>query len=157
MNTPSILRLLISTFVALSFFSLSAGSVAARDDVATVSMTPSAIYWQPQIPYEQITLTVSGPEGVSSDTFPNGVSPALQAFNLADGSYNYELTVTPVIDEAVRAELMAARESGDMSVVTKMKRRGFLPSGPMQQSGHFRVVSGEISVDNTPEGRGKPR
>ena len=155
MKTQSILRSIVSGVwaLALAFFYMGSGmAVAAGGDVATVNMTSSAVYWQPHGPYAQITLTVSGPDGVTSNVFPSGVSPAFQAGNLTDGSYSYELTVTPAIDDETRAKLRQARESGDMSVVTKMKRSGTLPSGPTSQSGHFRILNGAIYVDTTPEG-----
>lgn len=151
MKNLSILRFSIFSIIAICFY-LPISSVNAANDVATVSITPSAIYWQPQVPYEQITLTVSGPQGVTSNVFPNGVSPSFQAVNLADGSYNYELTVTPVIDDTVKARLMAARESGDMSIVTDLRESGVLPTESLQQSGYFRIMNGNITVDTTPEG-----
>ena len=155
MKTQSILRSIVSGVwaLALAFFYMGSGmAVAAGGDVATVNMTSSAVYWQPHGPYAQITLTVSGPDGVTSNVFPNGVSPAFQAGNLADGSYTYELTVTPVIDDNTRAKLKQARASDDMSAITRMKRSGALPSRATKQSGYFRILNGAILIDQTPEG-----
>lgn len=148
MKIPGLYRRLFPIiFMIVIYLPLSTASA----DIAAVSITPTAIIWQPQVGYAQITLTVSGPESVSSDVFPDGVSPALYASDLVDGSYNYELTVTPYISDTVKAELMEARESGDMSIVNELKRSGVIPQEPMQQSGHFRIMNGVIVVDNIPE------
>ena len=133
-----------------ALLSLAAGQAFAGN-VATVQMTPTAIYWQPVVSYEQITLTVSGPSGVTRDSFASGVNPVFDATNLADGSYNYELTVSPQISEHTRSELERSRETGDASIVESLRSSGQLPQG-QQQSGHFRVLNGEISTDTASEG-----
>jgi len=155
MKTQSILRSLRSATTAfvLAFFCMVSGlAVAAGERVATVDMTPSSINWKPHGPYAQITLTISGPDGVTSEVFPNGADPFFQVSGQADGSYNYELTVTPIVSGKVRAALKSARATGDMSAVRQMKRQGGLPSGATSQSGHFRIIDGAIYTEQAEEG-----
>lgn len=153
MKIQSILRSLASatTALVLAFFYMGSGlAVAAGGPVASVDMTPSAIYWEPHGPYTEITLTVSGPGGVTSEVFPDGVTPSFQVAGQVDGGYNYELTVTPVISGRTRAALNASRESGDMSAVRQMQKEGALPArGASKQSGHFRILKGAIFVDQS--------
>ena len=153
MKTQSILRTLTSatTTLVLAFFCMVSGqAVAAEGTVASVVMTPSAIYWKPHGSYAQITLTVSGPEGVTSEVFSDGVTPSYQMAGQVDGSYNYELTVTPVISGSARAALKEARATADMSAVRQMRKEGVLPArGATSQSGHFRIMKGAIFVDQS--------
>lgn len=173
MNSTTITRYIGTIFGAFSLFSLSACSVIASGDedannveiptakeaVAKVSMTPSAIHWQPRISYAGIYLTISGPVGVSTTKFPKGIRPSLNIKDknkvMADGLYKYELRVSPEIDDKTRKKLAKARESGDESIVAKLRRSGALPKVPLQQSGHFRIVNGSIFID-TSNGR-EPR
>ena len=151
MKTYHSLRTLMFVLMTLAF-SFSAGTAMAAGGVlAKVTMSPSSIYWQPHGQYAQITLTVSGPDGITTQVFSGGVNPSFQVGSSADGNYKYELSVTPVINDAIRAQLREARATGDMSIVSDMKRQGVLPSGPTRQSGHFRIINGAIFVDATPE------
>jgi len=147
MKIKGIFLILVLSVQAFSF-----SAMAANNVLASVSMSPSAIDWQPYKQYEQITLTVRGPAGTISDTFQNGSAPYFEVGSSADGNYTYELSVTPVISDQVRANLKRSREEGDMSIVADMKRQGVLPTGPTRQSGHFRILNGAILVDTTPEG-----
>ncbi len=120
---------------------------AAAPAIASVTAEPTALVWQPAGAYQRMELTVSGPGGVFRREFDGATAPTLGLYGadghpLADGSYSWELRATPVLSEAVRAELARARETGDESRLDALRRSGELPGEPLVVSGHFRVHDG---------------
>src|SRR5882762_9503679 len=68
--------------------------------------------------HEKVTLTVVGPNGaVFHKEFAAGATPSFRLQDLGgrltDGSYTYELRVTPRISADVKKQLIAARAAGD--------------------------------------------
>lgn len=108
--------------------------------VADEMIGSSGITWMPKVNYSQIELTISRPNGtVFSKTFNSGSSlyaslSEIFGDSYLDGSYNYELRVTPVIDLRSRS-----LEEDRFSVQ-------FLEA--LVQSGAFFVQGGAI-VSNT--------
>lgn len=125
-------------------------AAAGGPGIASVSLSPGGIQWSPHSTYEQINLTISGPDGlVITKTFGTGEAPVFTVNSsdtapLPDGNYNYELTVVHVIDADTKAQMAAARESGDMSVVEQLRNAGKLPVGPTRQGGHFTIRNGML-------------
>ena len=127
-----------------------AETAGAAPVVALMSSGSASIDWTPVVEYDQLVLTVTGPdELVIRREFKAGQSPSLSLFNrrgqkLADGGYSYELRVVPVFEPAVRERLSAARKSGNTAaVLAELRRAGKLPS-VLVQSGHFLITGGTL-------------
>jgi hypothetical protein len=139
-----------------------AAVAAPREDaVADLNAGPTGIEWRPVVEYERIVLTVSGPGGfILRNEFAAGVSPSLALFDksgnpLRDGSYNYELRVTPRIAPDVKQKLADARARGkDGAAQAELRQAGRLPQGPVQ-SGAFAVKDGAFVVAGETEPRGE--
>ena len=143
------LSVCIAAFFVLSFTLMVSGS----QDVAEASIGSSGIYWQPKVSYAQISLTVSCPGGqVFMKTFEGGSSPYLDLSDikgqLIDGSYTYELKVTPLGKKKRRAD-------GDS---LKEKMSGDIPGlKGLTQTGYFTVLGGAIvTPGGAVEAGGKP-
>ncbi|RPJ08785.1 MAG: tail fiber domain-containing protein [Deltaproteobacteria bacterium] len=126
--------------------------------LAAAKYGPGGIWWRPQIRYESVQLTVSGPGGqflvkefhAGEPLFLNltraGEGP------LPDGGYAYELRFTPVIASEVKARLLEVQESEDRPLlVAELMDGGLLPKEPLVQSGYFRVASGHVVVPSEDE------
>ena len=120
--------------------------------VVAVGVTAEGITWTPLVgyPYSSITVTVVDPAGkVKRSVFPAGQTPLLPLATaggapLANGVYNFEVLVTPVVSPEAQAALNAAGESRDNAVVAQLQASGQLPAGPFVQAGTFAVVNGAI-------------
>lgn len=126
--------------------------LAAAQPVAITTINPALIVWKPLVSYEALTLSVSLPDGeVISHDFTGNQPVALSAPS-EDGTYTYELRVTPVIDAGVKRTLAAARKQGnDEAVVRDFRKRKLIPSEPLTQSGAFSVVRGALVVPSVEE------
>jgi hypothetical protein len=104
--------------------------------VADEMIGSSGISWVPKVNYSRLELTISRPDGtVFSKTFDSGSSlyaslSEIFGDSYLDGSYNYELRVTPVLDMSSRS-LEVDRYSGKTSEA-------------LTQSGGFFVQNGAI-------------
>lgn len=98
---------------------------ATAAPVADMTIGSSFISWQPHVEYKQLVLTVSCPDGsVISKTFEGYAAPNFDLSSvkgpMIEGSYTYELKVTPYVSKQVRGESYQQREA-------------------LSQSGHFMV------------------
>ncbi|NOT57980.1 MAG: hypothetical protein HOP18_25530 [Deltaproteobacteria bacterium] len=122
--------------------------LATAQPVATTTINPALIVWHPLVQnYESITLRVSTPDGevISHDFVGN--QPVTLSAPSDDGTYTYELRVTPVIDAGVKRSLAAARAQGnDEAVARDFRKRKLIPSSELTQSGGFTVVGGKLIV-----------
>ena len=142
---------LVPALVALSPLG-SAQILAERSEggeLAAMEAVRGGVQWLPRVEYHRIVLTVSGEGRVIRREFGKEELLELKlggggAEALPDGAYSYELTRIPWIDPKIRKKLTEARESGDRSVVEKLRMAGLLPGGPMVQSGYFRVLRGRL-------------
>lgn len=127
--------------------------LAAAQPVATTTINPALIVWHPLVQnYASITLRVSTPDGevISHDFVGN--QPVTLSAPSGDGSYTYELRVTPVIDAGVKRTLAAARAQGnDEAVARDFRKRKLIPSESLTQSGGFTVQGGKLIVPTTEE------
>lgn len=145
-------KMMVFPTIAASLFAVAHISAAAPD-YAAVMITESAVFWNPHVPHASTTLTVSKPGGeVGTQTFTNGSSPVFSLTGadgqqLPDGSYNYELTFNPVVDEATLAVMLQARDTGNANAIAELRRSNRLPQTAMRQSGHFLVLDGAIVTD----------
>jgi hypothetical protein len=134
--------------LALGLLAVPAGA-AGPAPLALVEITSAGIEWQPSVQFEKMVLTVSGPgDLILRREFATGVTPSFEAFvdgkPLPDGAYTFELVASPVLDRETRQALARARETGDDSIVTKLRNEGKVPRGPLAQSGSFLVRDGAI-------------
>ncbi len=109
--------------------------------------------------YRAFRLNISGPDGkVVEHSFGYGETPML-ATSLNDGHYVWQSTIQPEIDPAIREQLMAVRESGNREAIKKkieeFQQQGLFPSedeiASNKQSGHFRVMDGQLVSANLEE------
>ena len=132
---------------------LSAANAGAQaEPVARTTINPALIIWHPVVSYERLTLRVSTPDGeVVSHDFIGNEPVSLSAPSI-DGTYIYELQVTPVIDAGVKKALADARKRGDdEAVVRDFRKRKLIPSEASTQSGAFSVVRGAFVVPSVEE------
>jgi len=138
---------------------LATPTARAAAPLATVSVSPLGLEWQPSGDYEKFTLTVSGPGGVTlRREIQSGAALAFEPFGddgkpLPDGTYSYELTATPRLDPGTRQALAAAHRAGDEAAIAKMQAAGKLPRGPLAQSGFFTIHNGALLSPDAKEER----
>lgn len=149
----------MSALAMVAVLLLAAPVARAASPLATVSVNPSGLEWQPAGDFEKFTLTVSGPGGVTlRREIQGGAALAFEPVGddgkpLADGTYAYELTATPRLDAATRQALAAAHRAGDEAAIAKLKAAGKLPRTPLAQSGFFTILNGALLSPDAKEGR----
>ena len=137
---------------ALAALLLFAGAATAQTPVADLYIDASEILWHSKVAgADKLTLTVSGPGGVFTQSFDGGDIPYFGLFDkdgytLADGQYAWQLTVTPQIDDATKQAMADARANGEEASRALLAN---LPKGE-KVSGSFRILDGAF-VSNTGE------
>ncbi len=126
--------------------------VASDIAVANYDSDNGYLSWDPVVGYESIALVVDGPgDWLETHEFSAGTLPFLRAYGadgspLPDGGYDWELTLTPLMDPQIKAALAEARANGadqvppELLVAQGPKRNEFV------QSGHFHVHQGLLVV-----------
>jgi hypothetical protein len=115
--------------------------------VASVFYQGSTVYFEPLVEYERLVLTVATPCSTVVREFGHAENPWFDVRNVVgavDGTYTWELRVTPVIDPAVKRALEKSRDGGDPLTLIRLQQEGLLPDGPMVDSAVFTVVDGRI-------------
>jgi hypothetical protein len=140
-------------FILVAVGVLSVGTAFAQSEpVARTTINSAVIVWQPVVSYESLTLRVSTPDGDVVSLDFRGNQPVSLSAPPTDGTYTYELRVTPVIDAGVKKALADARKRGDDEVVAQDFRKSkLIPSEPLVQSGTFSVVRGAFVVPSVEE------
>ena len=146
--------------LSLALLSLAAPAAAAPQTVADVTYTPTKLVFTVNQANEGLTLAVNGAikyeflktyrdpiTRFAYSIFDNNGQP------LKDGRYTFEVRLTPRLDPAIRAELQAARKSGDMTIVDELCEAGLIPLEAATAFGYFTVFRGRIQDINQPEGR----
>ncbi len=134
-----------------------AQSTEDKNQIAAVSSSTASVRFDVAAPNSGVTLTVLGPDGqIFSKEFQAGNSPEFRlndvSEKLPDGTYTYELRLTPVFSAEVKEQLKAARAKGNEAAVLRdLRRRGSLPSQPTVQSGSFLVLNGSVIVGGSTE------
>ena len=150
-NLKPLSSVLGSLFVIVCLNSLVlAQSTDDRNQIASVSSSVGSVRFDVTAPNSGVTLTVLGPDGqIFSKEFQAGNSPEFRlndvSEKLPDGTYTYELRLTPIFSTEVKEALKAARAKGNEAAVLRdLRRRGSLPSQPTVQSGSFLVLNGSV-------------
>ncbi|NNE68383.1 MAG: hypothetical protein HKN33_17590 [Pyrinomonadaceae bacterium] len=119
-------------------------------DFAEISNRGNDVTWRITTPHRSVTLSVSSPDGqVYRRVFPSGFNPEFKPSSgpdglIRDGSYTYEITVTPILPKQTIDALARARAAGNEEAVkTDLQKRGLLPEAQIS-SGSFRVYRGTI-------------
>jgi hypothetical protein len=108
--------------------------------------------------YEKTVVNIDGPGNYSANREVVAGESATITDELPDGLYKWEAVTVPRIPENVKSELMAVRQSGNMSksneLMEKYREQGLYPTESEilsnRLSGSFRIHEGNI-IDNTDE------
>jgi hypothetical protein len=119
---------------------------AGPDAVGRLSASASGVQWMTSANNEKVTLTVMTPDGKTfRKDFMAGTTPSFRLQDLGekfvDGTYSYELRVTPRISASVRSELAAARDANDNDSIVRIQRNAGIADA-IVQSGSLMVVNG---------------
>ena len=121
--------------------------------VAEATIDAGEVLVQPTAEYASYKVIVSGPDGATHTYHYAGDETALiDSFSpegelLADGRYTYEIVATPLLSADEKAELAAARESGDDAYARELTQAFQIE----RQSGAFMILDGEILDGNEEE------
>jgi hypothetical protein len=113
------------------------GACWAEDLKAQQKFTDTEIGFEIGGPYSNLTLTVSGPNGINASAHSRTGSPLIdlrKISNVDDGEYNYQLTASTDDKIPVRTGLDDGRDGGP---TTSMFRS-------VSTSGNFQVKGGAI-------------
>jgi hypothetical protein len=113
------------------------GACSAEDLKAQQKFTDTEIGFEIGGPYSNLTLTVSGPNGINASAHSRTGSPLIdlrKISNVDDGEYNYQLTASTDDKIPVRTGLDDGRDGGP---TTSMFRS-------VSTSGNFQVKGGAI-------------
>jgi hypothetical protein len=156
MKNLKFLPTMLSIVFALVCLNVSvSGQSDDRNKLANISAGGSSVRWDVAVPYSSLTMTVSTPDGqVYRKEFKAGSSPEFTLYDkegnkMSDGTYKYELRLTPEISAEVKKALKEARAKNtadDAAPEREMRKRGMLPSQPLVQSGSFQIVRGSVIV-----------
>jgi hypothetical protein len=134
-----ILKINVLAVLLIGFLTVGVYSADSKP-VADEMIGSSGISWTPKVNYSQLELTISRPNGtVFSKTFNSGSSlyaslSEIFGDSYLDGSYKYELRVTPIL--------------GQQSRSTEVDRFSAQTRETLLQSGAFFVRGGAIVTDN---------
>jgi hypothetical protein len=158
-NPRHLPTLLCLVLVIFSCNAALAQSSEDRNQFAALTGMGSSVRWDVSGPHAAVTLSVSSPDGqVFTKEFTAGNAPEFRLVDangerLPDGTYIYELRVTPIISKETKEKLKEARIKGNSDEVAReMRKRGAVPSRDQVQSGSFAVVNGMVVVPGASEG-----
>jgi hypothetical protein len=129
---------LILCFSELWVFAEKSTDEAVFKPIAEIGIRSDGIEWMPKVQYGKLILTVSCPDGtVFSKTFESGGTSYLGISDnggkpLADGSFTYELVVSPLAHHGLR------ENPGTSGMNTALFRGGLI------QTGYFHVKGGKF-------------
>lgn len=122
--------------------------------VAEIAAAGSSVDFRPLVDGDRYVLTVSTPDGaVVRREFAGGKTPSFAIGQRPDGVYNWELTVAPHVDKALRREIENARRADDRERAKELMTQGGFPKATLVQSGSFMVAGGQVVSSEGPEPR----
>lgn len=136
---------------------LSFAKSSSPEPVGHMAASATNVQWSPgAVDYERITLTVVGPNGaVYHKEFAAGTAPSFRPQDLGgrltDGSYTYELRVTPRISDDVKKQLANARAANDDAAAARIQAAAGLSANPVVQSGSLLVANGAFVSSDAEE------
>src|SRR5438270_5537712 len=147
-------RVLLSLSMLLLIIPITAFAAADGQPVGRMTANAAGLSFQIGADNESVTLTISGPNNFQySHQFASARSISLRlrdvGATIPDGSYTYEMRLAPRVSDSVRAQIAAARESGDDAALDRIRNEAGLKEMPAQ-SGAFTIMNGSlISSDAT--------
>jgi hypothetical protein len=138
----NVLAVLVLVFLSTSSVSAVECQVPVNTPIAEVIIEPGGIIWVPRVSYALLEVTISRPDGtIYSRGFKSGSTPQLGLSKIlgkgyCDGSYIYELRVTPNLEWKKR--------TGEEVEIRYSERA-------LVQNGGFSVYRGEIVVPEETE------
>lgn len=127
---------------------------------ANTQIDGTVIFWSDiRVDYEieRITLKVAAPCGEFTRTFDPAKTPFFDIAEIereVNGTYTYELVLTPAVDPGVQEELESVRgTSKEDDMLWSFWDKGLIPRGPFRQGGFFEV-EGSLIVSQTSEEEG---
>ena len=134
------------SFCLAAFFAVGISSTCwAQGLNATQKFTDSEVVFDITGPYSNLTLTISGPNGLHASAAAKTGSPSIDLRKLGtidDGEYLYQLTAATDEKIPVRTALDNGRDGGPTTSIFKS----------VSTSGNFQVKGGNI-VKNDPSAR----
>jgi Chaperone of endosialidase len=135
-------------FAVFTLVLLTATSLFAANEVGSPRSQGQSVEWQMKVTgHDSVTLTVQAPDGETyTTTFGPGRNPSFalrQLASIEDGTYNYQLSVTPKVNANVKAQLQAARDAGDEKAARAIAKANGLDRA-QTQSGSFVVLNGAV-------------
>jgi hypothetical protein len=113
------------------------GTCSAQDLKAQQKFTDTEIGFEITGPYSNLTLTVTGPNGITASAQSRTGSPLIDLRKIGavdDGEYNYQLTASTDDKIPVRTRLDDGRDGGPTTAMFKN----------VSTSGHFHVKGGAV-------------
>jgi hypothetical protein len=165
MKNPKYVSSILSILFVVACFQASALGQSAEDknNLAVISGSGSSVKWDVAAPYSVLTMTVSAPDGrVFRKQFKGGTSPQFTLVDdkgerLPDGSYTYEIRLSPEFSLLAREKLKAARgKDDDAEAVRAARKPATLPDHALVQSGGFSILNGAVIVAGAVEEAGSP-
>jgi hypothetical protein len=119
-------------------------------NLVRVDTTLESILLEPLQIHETYYLTVSGQGTIETFVFDGKDLPYIDLFDLEgsalqDGNYTWEITAKPKLDDETRSAMTWARETGDYSALSQLRKNGAVIS-VASQSGYFTVHAGQFVV-----------
>lgn len=135
-------------FLAIFPLTLLAATENRPEPVGHLTANGAGLSWQVGPQNNAVTLTITGPNDFYyTQEFASARSISLKMRDigdaLADGSYTYELRVSPRISDSVRSQLAAARARNDEAEIDHIKTNNGLQQ-PIAQSGSFAILNGSF-------------
>ncbi len=159
--------LLFILLVPLSIFLGSARAGAAQragtdGPIATFQVTRDSLTWTPLQSFAGMLLEIVFPNGsVERLEFGTGQAATIAVSSsertLPDGTYTYQLTAFPQIDEIALKTLASIQDSPDrQQIIEELKAAGQLPSSLAAMTGAFTVQGGAFLVGGEDRGEEEP-
>ncbi|HEX7771358.1 MAG TPA: tail fiber domain-containing protein [Pyrinomonadaceae bacterium] len=151
MNNRKSVHAFVRVVLVLACFQVMVFGQTDDKNIAAVAGTIGGVKFDVSVPYSQLTLTVSAPDGqvFRKDYKTSPIEFSLvdkKGERLPDGDYAYELRVTPPISSEVKATLSSGRAKGDEDVQRELIKKGALPARPIVQSGGITILNGSVIV-----------
>jgi hypothetical protein len=149
-NQKSFALWMFTALVLVCLQAAALGQKANDNKMANISGGGSSVRMDVIVPNSGGSLTISAPDGrVFQKEFRAGAAPEftttdMRGERLPDGTYSYELRLTPVLSPAGREALAAARKDDDPEAERAARKPGVLPS--LVQSGSFSILNGAVIV-----------
>lgn len=136
--------------LALSVLAAMSLSANGTEVASNATFESDAIYLDTGVSHGGGILKVAGPGGFLFEQKVAAGSTAIIEMNVLkglaaeDGSYSYELVLSPALSSTQKEMLADLRELGEESMVEDMRKEGSLPAPISASTGSFSIDQGEL-------------